>query len=60
MIVLGSDHAGLKPAFQRLENELVRTFNRIDDPLAVVQYLKYLQAQSMWWLQVHESKLGKK
>jgi hypothetical protein len=41
-IVISSEHAGLRPAFKALENEIYRVLAHTDDPKAVREYLRYL------------------
>jgi hypothetical protein len=49
-IVIASDHAGLKPVFRAFEGEMFRVLARVDDPRAVVRYLKVLRGASRDWL----------
>jgi hypothetical protein len=53
IIVLGCDHAGLQPHFQRLEDELNRTVNTIDDPRVVKFYLSEMLRSSIEWRNVY-------
>lgn len=48
-IVIASDHAGLKPYFKALENEILRVLARVDDPRLVRQYLDTITGCSKGW-----------
>lgn len=54
-IVLSSEHAGLRGYFKALEAELIHVLARVDDPVEVGNYLKWLQAKSRQWLQSREA-----
>jgi hypothetical protein len=60
MIVLGSDHAGLKHHFQRLEDELRFGLDRIDDPRKVIDYMRWLLGASAHWLEINADVLLEK
>jgi len=49
-IVITSGHAGLAPEFYELQCELYHVLARIDDPRAVVLYLRELRGASVDWL----------
>ena len=59
-LVISSEHAGLSPEFKALEAEMYRVLARVDDPRAVVLYLRYMRGQSEWWLQLHDMKRAMK
>lgn len=50
MIVLGTDHAGLKPGFQRLEDQLRHALEGLEDPRMVREHLSFLIARSQEWM----------
>jgi len=56
MIVLASDHAGLRPEFQTLEDEIVRTIGGLHDARAVMHYLREIRVASKLWREVHEAR----
>lgn len=45
-LVISSEHAGLKPYFKQLENEMYRVLARVDDPRDVAEYVKWLTRES--------------
>jgi hypothetical protein len=49
MIVLSCDHGGLMPSFQRLEDEIRRALDRLDDPRQVREYMEFMRAVSERW-----------
>lgn len=55
-IVIASDHAGLRPEFKSLENEMFRVLARVDDPREVMRYLRQLRASSEMWMAIHEAR----
>ena len=56
MIVLGCDHAGLRPEFQMLENELVRAVGEFMRSHDVMRYLREIQNASKLWVSVHHAR----
>ena len=48
-LVISCDHAGLRPHFKALENEMYRVLARIDDPRRVIAYLDVLMLRSKAW-----------
>ncbi len=50
MVVLSCDHAGLRPEFQRLEDEMREALGRIDGAREVREYLKYMLSSSRFWM----------
>jgi hypothetical protein len=50
MIVLETDHAGLKPSFQRLEDQLRHALAGVEDPRMVREHLSFLVARSREWM----------
>lgn len=59
-VVLASDHAGLKPEFERLQAEMYHVLARIDDPQKVRRYLETLRRASKDWLICHQAIHGEK
>lgn len=55
-LVLSSEHAGLRPHFKALEDEIYRVLARIDDPREVRHYLQTIREVSRMWLE-HEIEL---
>jgi hypothetical protein len=51
IIVLGCDHAGLRPKFQSLEDEINRAVNAMEEPRRVQEYLEHMRAESAFWTQ---------
>lgn len=49
-LVMSSEHAGLRPYFQKLEDEIRRVLARVDDPRWVKDYLIEMRLQSEAWL----------
>lgn len=56
IIVLGCDHAGLRPEFQTLEDEMVRTVAVLHDAREVMHWLREMRAASKLWLAVHQAR----
>lgn len=54
--MVASGHAGLKPEFQALEDEIRHVLARVDDPRAVMHYLRELRVASKMWLSIHEAR----
>lgn len=52
-LVISSEHAGLKPYFQALENEMRRVLARVDDPREVREYIDMLIWRSREWFAIH-------
>jgi len=48
-IVISSEHAGLRPHFQRLEAEMLRVLARTDDPRAACEYARAMRFASIEW-----------
>ena len=48
-VVIASEHAGLRPHFADLENEMLRVLARLDDPRDVREYLRALKWASLMW-----------
>lgn len=48
-LVISSEHAGLKPYFKALEDEMYRVLARVDDPRKIREYLMYLRRASAGW-----------
>lgn len=59
-LVISSEHAGLKPLFKRLEDEIYRALARIDDPKLVRAYLLALINASAEWSSDYMLGVGKK
>jgi hypothetical protein len=59
-LVISSEHAGLKPAFKALEDELYHALARIDDPRAVKNYLRELRTRSKECLAIQPSRAAEK
>lgn len=55
MIVLGTDHAGLKPSFQRLEDEMRRAIARFEDTRLIESYLRVMTNASKSWFLRYEA-----
>jgi hypothetical protein len=51
-IVIASDHAGLKPEFRALENEMYKALSRVDEPREVKHYLMAMRRASREWRQI--------
>jgi hypothetical protein len=50
-VVIASSHAGLRPGFKRLEDEIYRALARMDDPRDVRDYLnRMIHASEQWML----------
>jgi|GEM_PF-2517468 len=50
-VVIASSHAGLRPEFKRLENEIYRALARMDDPCDVRDYMnRMIHASEQWML----------
>jgi hypothetical protein len=45
-VVIACEHAGLRPYFKALEAEMLHALARVDDPRDVVEYLKWMLAES--------------
>ena len=56
IIVLGTDHAGLKPEFKQLEDEMVHTVSVLHSPRDVMHWLREVRAASKLWLSVHDAR----
>lgn len=54
-LVIACDHAGLKPEFKKLEDEVYRVLARVDDPRWVANYLARLRERSTAWLAAYEA-----
>lgn len=48
-MVISTEHAGLRPHFKALENELYRVLAKVEDPREVMDYLKVLKLRSEAW-----------
>lgn len=59
-LVISCEHAGLRPYFKQLENELYRVLARLDEPHHVREYLIAMRLASSEWLKLCESVDGKK
>lgn len=57
MVVLSCDHAGLRPVFQRFEDEMRRRLDRIDDPREMLRYINVIRAASQRWMSDYEREL---
>jgi hypothetical protein len=55
MIVIGSEHAGLRPHFKALEAELIHALASIDDPRMVAKYLDSLLTTSRVWVRARSA-----
>jgi len=56
MIVLGCDHAGLRPEFQMLEDELVHAVGECHTARDMMHYLREIRAASKLWREVHHAR----
>ena len=56
IIVLGCDHAGLRPEFQLLEDEFVRAVNACHTPRDMMHYLREIRVASKLWREVHNAR----
>jgi hypothetical protein len=54
-VVIASAHAGLKPEFKRLEDEIYRVLARVDDPRDVREYIKALLGASQEFMKARVS-----
>lgn len=59
-LVIACEHAGLRPYFQGLQDEMYHALARIDDPRKVVDYLRWLRGASAAWLQVNADVIAEK
>lgn len=59
-LVISSEHAGLKPYFQALENEMRRVLARVDDPREVRDYIDMLFWRSRVWFTIHRDSGSRK
>jgi len=59
-IVIASEHAGLRPYFKRLEEEILHVLARVDDPRDVKLFIEALETYSEMWLREHEAWLRDK
>ena len=46
IVTLASDHGGIGPELQKLENEIIRVLARLDDPRKVRDYVQFLRLES--------------
>lgn len=58
-MVISSEHAGLKPRFKDLEDEIYRVLASVDDPHQVSGYIQSLRAKSIEWLRLYENRYAK-
>jgi hypothetical protein len=59
-VVVSCEHAGLRPYFKGLEDEIYRVLARIDEPKEVVAYLSALWNTSREWFELAEQFLSRK
>lgn len=59
-IVIASEHAGLKPEFRALEDEVRHVLSRVDEPRDVRDYLQFVIRCSGQWLKTHQAIAGSK
>lgn len=59
-IVIASEHAGLRPIFKRLENELYHALAHMDEPTQVREYIMALRVASMEWREANSFQLSRK
>jgi hypothetical protein len=52
-LVISSEHAGLKPCFKQLEDEIYRVLAVVDEPRHVKEYLAAMRLASVDWLGRH-------
>ena len=60
IIVLGCDHGGLMPFFQRLEDAINRTVNALPDAQDVRDYLEAMRRESGIWFDSYQARKSQK
>jgi hypothetical protein len=59
-LVISSEHAGLRPYFKALEDEMYRVLARVNDPREVKMYVEHLKAESAGWLLKYDFYMAQK
>lgn len=57
-LVISSEHAGLRPYFKALEDELYRVTARLDEPRRVRDYLHFMRSASRAWWTAYKAREG--